>query len=319
MYHQRQVKWTRQLRKKTIRQARSTPVGRGLFRAATIAAHPRDYVQRRRAALRYNRQFPSDRMSADDAFVLLPPGALPGTPLVLETCRRIFADKLAAMEAAAAEDDRVRKGRRKGSFLRNLLTDEDRAASPELVDFALSDSLLSMVTNYLGVVPRLNSVDLIYSLPRPEHDEHIASQLYHQDPEGLTQAKVFLNVFDVDEADGPFMFVPARESERVVRSIRRARRRAGARDEARYRDEELEAHGGLAAALRLLGPAGAAAVVDTSRCLHAGSRLMPGRFRLLFFVQYCTSRENAHRFDARRFRDDPVRSLVLRHPTARSA
>ena len=34
-------------------------------------------------------------------------------------------------------------------------------AHPDLVDFALSDGLLSLVTNYLGTIPHLNRVDLL--------------------------------------------------------------------------------------------------------------------------------------------------------------
>ena len=59
-----------------------------------------------------------------------------------------------------------------------------------------------------------------------------------------------------------------------------------------------------------------AAVLDTSRCLHAGSRVRPGHFRLCLFIQYCTSREKAHTFDARRFRKDPVRWLALKRYAA---
>src|SRR2546425_16978 len=186
------------------------------------------------------------------------------------------------------------------------------AAASQLVDFALSDPLLSIVTNYLGMVPRLTRVDLVYTIPRQTPDEHIASQLFHQDPEGVKQAKLFLYVFDVGEEHGPFMFIPASRSEQIVPAIRQQRRQAGARDEVRYRDEEVQAQGGLADVVRLTGAAGTAAMVDTSRCLHAGSRIRPGYFRLCLFIQYCTTRENAHMFDTARFRTDPVRWLAVK-------
>jgi hypothetical protein len=114
------------------------------------------------------------------------------------------------------------------------------------------------------------------------------------------------------------MFLPARESERLVSAVRAGRRRAGAKDSARYTDEELATHGDPAAAIRLVGPAGTAAVVDTSRCLHAGSRIPDGHFRLVLIIQYCTTREKANVFDAARYRDDPVRWLAVRHYTAES-
>ena len=171
--------------------------------------------------------------------------------------------------------------KKKRSFLRDLLDNDDLRANPDLVDFALSDPLFSIVTNYLGTIPNLHSVDLVYSVARLMPDEHISSQLFHRDPEGLTQAKVVLNVFDVDEAHGPFTFIPANQSERIVAAIWQQRRKAGARIQVRYRDEDVRAHGGLDATVQLTGPAGTAAIVDMSRCIHAGSRLPGGMFSAL--------------------------------------
>ena len=309
------MKWAKQLKKRTIREGRLSPVGRTVLGAAAVAAQPLDYMQRRLAAADYNRRFPSGTMTEATGYAMLPAGSLPGTDAVLATCRRIFEVKKAAMDAAPVTPKEARQ-KRKGTFLKNLLDDRDRHANSDLVEFALSDSLFSVVTNYLGVVPTLNGVDLVYSIARPDPDEHISSQLFHQDPEGLRQAKVFMNVFDVDEPQGPFMFIPAHESGQVIQRIRDARRKAGDRDDVRYQDEEVAAHGGLDAMLRLKGPSGSACVVDTSRCLHAGSRIQPGHFRLVLYLQYCTSREKGHSFDASRFRNDPVRWLALKRHAA---
>src|SRR5437870_8886998 len=303
----------RERKKEVIRQLRLTPAGRTLLNAAAAALQPVDFYQRRRAAARYNHRFPSDRMTLANGYALLPSGTLPGTPEIIDTCQRLFIVKKAAVEASApAGKEAAKEQRKKRGFLKNLLDNDDLRAAPLLLDFALSDSLLSIVTNYLGVIPRLTRVDLVYSIPRHMPDEHIASQLFHQDPEGVRQAKVFLNVFDVNEDEGPFMFIPASRSEAIVSAMRHQRRQAGARDEVRYRDDEVGAQGGLADVVRLRGPAGTAAVVDTSRCLHAGSRIRPGYFRLCLFIQYCTTRENAQTFDTRRFRTDPVRWLAVK-------
>jgi hypothetical protein len=283
-----------------------------------VAAEPVDYYQRRREASQYNQQFPSRLMSIEDGYALLSAGSLPGTTEIVDTCRRLFVEKKAILEAnAPTGEETARDSRSKRSFLLNLLDDDDLRANPNLVDFALSDPLFSIVTNYLGTIPSLAGVNLLYSVPRLTPDEHISSQLFHRDPEGLTQAKVFLNIFDVDDADGPFTFIPANQSERIVPAILRQRRQAGARSGVRYHDQEVKAQGGLDAVVRLTGPTGTAAITDTSRCLHAGSRLQPGRFRLCLFVQYRTSsHEGARSFQARRFRNDPVRWLALRRKAA---
>jgi hypothetical protein len=53
--------------------------------------------------------------------------------------------------------------------------------------------------------------------------------------------------------------------------------------------------------------------VDTSRCLHLGSRVSPGAFRLVLYLQYCTTREITNVFDVDRFRHDPVKHLAVAH------
>jgi hypothetical protein len=163
------------------------------------------------------------------------------------------------------------------------------------------------------MVPYLNRIDLLYSTPR-EGDDLIKSQLFHVDPEGLTQVKFFINVFDVDEAEGPFTFIPADASLRVLGGIRRLRKAQGQPHVGRYTDEEVEAVGGARAIVSLKGPRGSGVAIDTSKCLHLGSRVRPGAFRLIFYVQYCSTREvQGNRFDTARYRNDPVRYLAIQH------
>jgi len=304
------MSWLDEMKKEVVFRARFSPAGRRLVGTAAVVAQPVEWYVRRRAAVRYNRQFPSTRMTTADGYALLPSGSIPGTTEIIDTCRRLFTIKQEQL-AAAAPTKRKKGG--KGSFLTNLLGDADLRANPLLIDFALSDALLSIVTNYLGSVPILNRVDLVYSIARPNHDEHISSQLFHQDHEGLKQAKVFLNIFDVDEEHGPFTFIPAGATDGILSAIRQQRQRAGAPHEGHYRDDEVSANGGPAAALQLRGPAGTAVVIDTSRCLHAGSRVHHGYFRLVLYIQYCTTQEKkANTFDAARFKNDPVRWLAVK-------
>jgi hypothetical protein len=208
--------------------------------------------------------------------------------------------------------------KRKDRFLRNLLTDEDLGRSPALVDFALSEPVLGMATQYLGMVPYLCRVDLVYSLPRP-NGENLASQLFHVDPEGLTQVKFFIHVYDVGEPEGPFTFIPADETERIVAKVRALRRRQGKPHSGRYLDEEIDAVGGTASIVRLQGPTGDGIAIDTSRCLHMGSRVRPGAFRLCLYLQYCTTAEQTNVFDVERYKSDPVRHLAVKHSVESSA
>jgi hypothetical protein len=238
----------------------------------------------------------------------------------LDTCREIFDRKVVELELASADDmpesgvtgGEPEKRKEKRAFLRNLLDNDDLRAHPQLVEFALSDRALGVAANYLQMVPYLNRVDLLYSVARPT-SERIASQLFHVDPEGVTQVKFFVNVFDTDDAAGPFTFIPADETARVLRDIRRLRRKQGKPHVGRYTDEEIATVGGSSAVISVKGPAGSGVAVDTSRCLHLGSRVKPGSFRPVLYLQYCATLQRGNVFDVERFRDDPIRYSAIKY------
>jgi hypothetical protein len=120
----------------------------------------------------------------------------------------------------------------------------------------------------------------------------------------------------VGEGEGPFTFVPAAETARIVHEVSAMRRRQGKALSGRYLDDEIAAAGGREAIVRVTGAQGSGVAVDTSRCLHMGSRVAPGGFRLCLYLQYCSSRERGNAFDVERYRDDPVRTLAVRHSLA---
>ncbi len=111
-------------------------------------------------------------------------------------------------------------------------------------------------------------------------------------------------------AEGPFTFIPAAETTRIVNTIKKQRSPEQEMAAGRYLDDELAAVGALEKAISVSGPKGSAALVDTSRCLHFGSRVKPGTYRLCLYIQYCTSREHGNMFDASRYANDPVRYLA---------
>ena len=291
-----------------------------MWRAAAFVRAPRETHERRRMAEQYDTNVTHADMSRDQGFRLLPADHFADMPDVIATCRRIFESKggRAGDEIAApsADQDGHLGGRRmKGDYLRNLLSNEDLRQNPILVDFALSDAALGMATSYLGTIPYLNRVDLLYSIPRAG-DEKVSSQLFHVDPEGLTQVKFFINVFDVGDGEGPFTFIPADETARIIRDVNVLRRQRGKPHAGRYLDEEIAAVGADGSIVCVKGPQGSGVAVDTSRCLHLGSRVSPGSFRLCLYIQYCTTRELGNAFDVGRYQNDPVRHSAVQHSAA---
>jgi hypothetical protein len=296
--------------------ARQNSGGQTLLETAAWLRAPIDRLRRRRVAEAYVASRAAKALDPAGGFAVIPFDQDPGFAPVLATCRRLFDAKRVesrpeGFDAWPAERQ-AKFLSRKQSFFRYLLTDDDLRQNPDLVEFALGDLTLGAATEYLGMVPYLSHVDLVYSLPRPGTD-NIDSQLFHLDPEGLTQVKFFIPIFDVGEAQGPFSFLPADTSARVLRDVVKWRKRHGVAPSRRYADEEVAAVGGHGDLVTVQGPAGTAIAIDTSRCLHLGSRVQPGTFRLMLYLQYCTTREQTNAFDVERFASNEMRRLAVCH------
>lgn len=301
---------------------RDSDRGRAFLRAADRARVSSDIRSRRHAAAPYLAKLSGGTViDPDKGYGLLSLDAANDFSRALLAGRQLFEARQREIEEQRAgfeswsADKQAKYLSRKQSFLRYLLDDEDLRRNAELVEFALSDGVLGAATRYLGMVPYLTRLDLMYSLPRGK-DENIASQLFHLDHEGLTQVKCFVHLFEVGDPEGPFTFIPADASARIIRDIRTLRRQRGqTRDveSRRYLDEEIAAVGGSESVVTVKGPTGTGVAVDTSRCLHLGSRVDPGRFRLCLYLQYCTTREVTNIFDVERFSGDPIRYLAVKH------
>jgi hypothetical protein len=320
---QNMLRRVRQAEKSLFFRLRDSETGRKLLKAAGLAGSPRDIHHRARTAAPYIARLGNSGAAIDPAkgYCLLSPDSLGECGQVLDACRQLFAAKKAEIDAQLTGFDgwtpeqQQKFLTRKQSFLRYLLDDDDLRRHPELVSFALSDAMLGSATRYLGMVPYLTRIDLMYSLPRTGGGKNIESQLFHLDHEGLTQIKHFIHVFDVGEHEGPFTFIPADATARIVRDVRALRRgqRSGQDIELRrYSDEEIAAVGGTDDIVTVTGPVGAGVAVDTSRCLHLGSRVDPGSFRLCLYTQYCTTHEITNVYDVDRFRDDPIKYLAVK-------
>ncbi len=144
----------------------------------------------------------------------------------------------------------------------------------------------------------------------------MSSQLFHVDPEGLTQVKFFINVFDVGEGEGPFTFIPADDTARIIRDVNVLRQQQG------------KQHAGPLPRRRDRGgrcdwcdrPRDGVAGIGCRRRHVAlpplGSRVRPGSFRLCLYIQYCTTRERGNAFDIERYQRDPVRRFAVQHSVA---
>jgi len=135
---------------------------------------------------------------------------------------------------------------------------------PGLTELMLSPTMIEMASCYLGEVPVVASVVLYISLP---NDTMIGSQMYHSDAEDFRQVQFIFAITDIEEDCGPFTLIPADKSKPIL-DERYARSTVG-----RLSDEDVyDVVGGSDAKIKLLGSAGSCWAVDTTRCLHYGSR-----------------------------------------------
>ena len=100
-------------------------------------------------------------------------------------------------------------------FMGTILKPNDSVEFPAIIQFATNREILDPISRYLGTVPSLTSIKLLYSIPK-NTKELSHSQLYHCDNSSSKVVKVFVPVFDVDLDNGPFMFLPKNFSDKII-------------------------------------------------------------------------------------------------------
>jgi hypothetical protein len=159
------------------------------------------------------------------------------------------------------------------------LLDEDLQRGPlrsdnPYVAFAIQDSVVSILAQVYGELPQLDSVQMYLS--RGSDAKYTASQLWHRDHDDTRVIKLYIYLSDVaGEADGPFTFVPGPASDRLGQSLR-----------TRRRDEEIEQSVDPASIKQMVMPRLSVFMVETSRCIHMGSRLHLGHERLMYMATF---------------------------------
>ena len=197
-------------------------------------------------------------------YALFGPDGFPELAQVVEACNAIYRrhrDRL-------LQADTFNK-----NYYFNILDRDDLARHPVLLDFALSDPVAQATTGYLSRVPRLHSVGVFYS---PVNETIDGSQKFHVDGDARSQVKCFVNVWDVAPGDGEFTFIP--------KPLTSSRLRHGGLLKT-LSDANVTSAVAEDLHVRVLGPAGSGVLVDTSRCLHQGSRARNSP-RLVFQFQY---------------------------------
>ena len=159
--------------------------------AVDLARNARDVSRRRQVARSMLKDspwagfIPKDRGFATTVI----PRTLPGTAEVIDAALRVIEDRRTTGWKARTNNPFYQCER-----------PEDFVNYPALMNFALSDAMLHIVSDYYGMVPQLKEIG-IWLTPAQEGER--SSQLYHLDKPEVQIVGLFMNLEPQGEESGP--------------------------------------------------------------------------------------------------------------------
>lgn len=163
---------------------------------------------------------------------------------------------------------------------------DDLTLESPFIKLALHPEIIECVSEYLGQVPRLNTIEVWYSRYTPNP---LSSTLFHTDAEYSKQAKLFIYGNDVINQDnGPFNLYDAKDSKRAMKHFKY--RSNSSIDSAELKNLLKEEN-----LISIQGKKGTAFIVDTSNTLHSGSLIKDNtnhRITIMFhFLPYLSNKK----------------------------
>jgi hypothetical protein len=266
-----------------------------------------EQLQRRNLARTIPRASRLDHVIDENrGYGILPPTALDAVGAAIE-----FAQKI-------REERRASPDKKKRDYNPTILEAKRYEDAPPFFDLILSDNVLQVAADYLGEVPVLMGIKLWCTPASTNLDNLKGSQMFHRDGRKwlLRRAKFLINMDDVDEDCGPFTFLPADVSQRVSESIGSMKEQGRVPDDLVYKVAKPSDN------VSLVGPAGTAGVVDSSRCFHYGARVRRGE-RLMLQFHFLRRADAVHGGAsarsagfASRFGGDQIRALTIPNEVA---
>lgn len=211
---------------------------------------------------------PNEAIPRDLGYKLFSVSDEPSLKNVVSECENIFNKK------RKQYDDQYFVNNPNKLFLLTIDSDDNLLQYDSINKFIKSDFVNNRINRYFNQPYVLSSLRLWWT---PLNNTAISSQRFHLDEEDLTQVKVFVNISEISDDHGPFTFLPNNLSTRVLSSYKNGKRR--------YTDKEINEVLQTNEAIPLTGRAGDGAFIDTSKCLHYGSRHNT-KERLVLMAQY---------------------------------
>ena len=287
------------LSKRVLWHINRSPLRHGVKTIKRLAGQG-DISHRRRLAELFPADDHGEKIVADverDGFVLL-------DDYVSTELRTRLLEATEQLIAADDASERIfvsGKGSLWAHLVERAMEDGQLPSSHFYARFALQSEIVRLLTRLFGMVPRLDYVTVTHSLPMA--GEPAYSQLWHRDHDDVRVIKLFVYLTDVNTVeDGPFSFLPAQISDRLGFSLKSHRR-----------DDQLPTSINVASAKReIVGPRFTCFMVETSRCLHMGSRVAEGHQRLMYTATYFAPPRVFPEPRRAFFRADPAADVIER-------
>lgn len=202
--------------------------------------------------------------------------SLPHLERMLEDSRKIIAERSGTRRSSPGAYR---------SYFQDVWTPEDCERFPSFLEFATSSELLSVIAEYLGCVPALSTtlpsgIRFVESnaafddQPDRPHD----SQLYHLDYYSLPNVYVLVLLEDTTIEHGPWTFLPREITQQAALVLGNWDVGRGYR----FTDDEVYSVVDRSHAIEFTYPRGTVLFIESSGCLHFGSRnSVKPRFQLM--------------------------------------
>ena len=146
----------------------------------------------------------------------------------------------------------------------------------DLLKNFFSLELFDEIGKYIKFKPILYSINIMHSYKKNFFLEDSA-QLFHSDYEDNRSIKIFINLDEVREENGPFTFIDRKNTELVSEAYNYSK----SYKERRLEDSFIDAFVKKDDYKNNIGPKNFGLLVDSTACLHYGSRLISGERKLL--------------------------------------
>tara|TARA_B100001564_G_C20635945_1_gene669729 strand:- start:981 stop:1772 length:792 start_codon:yes stop_codon:yes gene_type:complete len=201
-----------------------------------------------------DRLFQSNFLDINDGYFYSDASTIPFVEEAIKDCKDIIRTKV----------DVVKK-----NYLVNHLDYRDIGKYDGLLRFCTSPILTSTAAKYLGEFPVISGIEVWNSpLSEASNNSLVGSQKFHLDNIDTRQLKVFLNITDIGENNGPLSFISESISNKVI-----AKNEYGNKKNVERLEDEVVYQIAKKSDLKQnIGSSGFITGIDTCRCLHYGSR-----------------------------------------------